>query len=536
MAEPETTEVDPKREAPAETGNVISKQEDDTSGPTMTQNEASEHVALPERPRSRSPAEAVQSRASDRRESPGRQARGGRGRRKPPPPYRGRGPPGRPSRPSPGPPPMPPPGPPPAGYRRPERLDSPPPHRRGRSPVDTSRRRSPTPPRPPPVPPSSSYGRSRYDSPPRRPLSPPSRRWSNVRSRSPPPRGYRSPPGSRWRRSPMRSPPPRRRSPPGPYRRPPSRSPPYKRPYSPRRSSPGRRSPPRTGTRTRTVSPQPVKHRLPSPSRSAARGRFAQPVRSNTNSRRGSPSARDQSPNGHRKRTRSPDKGDTVAKEEDDHVAKKRRTMDGEPPQEPRAGSPMRGVKRESDDHSMPYSRFDGASENRPPTEPKSFREMKERESGHGALAILRIKTEQRDVEMADGTAHGSPADASPTTWKTPKTPAPKQSISSGQGASASQTNQPPPTPTATVPKMPTWKKESITPDLDAEIERVRALRLSISAEHTNITTAVRRALYELELVDFDLKASEARLAVAEKQSELAAKGMPIYVEDNTSR
>lgn len=65
------------------------------------------------------------------------------------------------------------------------------------------------------------------------------------------------------------------------------------------------------------------------------------------------------------------------------------------------------------------------------------------------------------------------------------------------------------------------------------QIERVRLLRLNLAAEHNNITTAVRRALYELELVDFDLKGSEARLAVAQKQSELAAKGMPIYIEDN---
>jgi hypothetical protein len=68
---------------------------------------------------------------------------------------------------------------------------------------------------------------------------------------------------------------------------------------------------------------------------------------------------------------------------------------------------------------------------------------------------------------------------------------------------------------------------------LPLQIERVRLLRINLAAEHNTITTAVRRALYELELVDFDLKGSEARLALAQKQSELAARGMPIYIDDN---
>ncbi|KAG9055766.1 hypothetical protein FS842_001264 [Serendipita sp. 407] len=91
----------------------------------------------------------------------------------------------------------------------------------------------------------------------------------------------------------------------------------------------------------------------------------------------------------------------------------------------------------------------------------------------------------------------------------------------------------PPPTPIQmTIPMIANWRKDSITPELDAEIERMRQLRLNAIAEHHNIAFSVRRALYELELAEFDLRASEARLAVAEKQSELASKGILTFTDE----
>jgi hypothetical protein len=52
-------------------------------------------------------------------------------------------------------------------------------------------------------------------------------------------------------------------------------------------------------------------------------------------------------------------------------------------------------------------------------------------------------------------------------------------------------------------------------------------------AEHVNIATSVRRAFYELEMVDYELRVSEAKLAIAEKQTQLAARGELVYVEDH---
>jgi hypothetical protein len=65
------------------------------------------------------------------------------------------------------------------------------------------------------------------------------------------------------------------------------------------------------------------------------------------------------------------------------------------------------------------------------------------------------------------------------------------------------------------------------------QIERLRQLRLNLMTEHTQIASAMRRAMFELEVADFDLRAAENRLEVAEKQSELAARGMLVYVEDD---
>lgn len=52
-------------------------------------------------------------------------------------------------------------------------------------------------------------------------------------------------------------------------------------------------------------------------------------------------------------------------------------------------------------------------------------------------------------------------------------------------------------------------------------------------AEHINIATSVRKAFYELEMAKYDLRVSEAKLAVAEKQTQLAAKGELVYVEEH---
>ena len=125
MAESETGEIAPKI-GPPDSGSAVVKQEEE-------KNESTGRAGLPERPRSRSPSDSNHPRSDKRKDSHGRQQGGARGRRKPLPPYGGRGPSGRPNRPSPGPPPLPPPGPPPVGYRRPDRLESPPLHRRGRS-------------------------------------------------------------------------------------------------------------------------------------------------------------------------------------------------------------------------------------------------------------------------------------------------------------------------------------------------------------------------------------------------------------------
>ena len=252
-----------------------------------------------------------------------------------------------------------------------------------------------------------------------------------------------------------------------------SRSPPYKRrpsPFSPRRSSPSRRSPPRTGNRTRSVSPQPIKHRLPSPGRSSIRPHLPPSVRSGASSRRGSPSTtQEHISNGYRsprKRTRSPGQGDTSIKEEDDHMAKKRRTMDGGSGPGTSAGSPMQDVKTNAEKSPAPYH-SEAVSENQPPTEPRSFRNS----SQTTTPAVLRVKTELQDVEMSDGaTAVSSPTGATPATpaaWKVPKGPAMKAPGTSAPSAGASQQ---PPTPVMTVPKMPAWKKDSVTPDLDAEV------------------------------------------------------------------
>ena len=133
----------------------------------------------------------------------------------------------------------------------------------------------------------------------------------------------------------------------------------------------------------------------------------------------------------------------------------------------------MRGIKRESEERPVSFKRFDGGPEGRPPTEPKSFRD-----ANQSGSSSLRVKTEPQDIEMADGTANASSptkaTPATPTTWKVPKAPATRQDTSSGNAAStpgpSTQANQPPPTPIMTVPKMQSWKKDSVTPDLDAEV------------------------------------------------------------------
>lgn len=69
--------------------------------------------------------------------------------------------------------------------------------------------------------------------------------------------------------------------------------------------------------------------------------------------------------------------------------------------------------------------------------------------------------------------------------------------------------------------------------ELVKQIERIRQLRIQTMAEHVNIATSVRRAFYELEMVDYELRVSEAKLAIAEKQTQLAARGELVYVEDH---
>ncbi|KAG8826525.1 hypothetical protein FRC17_008198 [Serendipita sp. 399] len=494
-------------------------------------------------------------------------------RRKQSPP-RGRGKPKRGGAPgrarSPGPPPLPPSFPPPPGYRRPFERGTSPPYRRGRSPEPPRRR---TPPPPPPVPPSvprpASFVRPRYGSPPRRgspPSGPASTRRRNSRSRSPPPR-HRSPPplpGGR-RRSPFpsarrRSPPPRRysRSPP-PARRYSRSPPPHRRrggsPYSRGTSPSRRRSPIPSRSANRSPSPTGIRHRLPSPGRDRSRSLFASPTRSGQASGRASP-ARPRSPQ--RKRTRSPEKVEappTTGEEQDDsRFSKKRRTLDGSAMGQQEEEKPdvyMRGaqVKEEPKPVSL-HGPVDRKSM-LPPTEPRSIREGRLREAREAAL---RIKTEPRDIEMLDALPAGG---SSPVMTATPSTPAPgartatttwragsvKPPTHMKQNSSVAtpieNPNQmppqgpPPPTPIqVTIPIMTNWRKDSVTPDLDAEIERIRQLRLHAVAEHNNIAIAVRRAMYELELADFDLRASEARLAVAEKQSDLALRGMLRYEEE----
>jgi hypothetical protein len=121
----------------------------------------------------------------------------------------------------------------------------------------------------------------------------------------------------------------------------------------------------------------------------------------------------------------------------------------------------MRDVKMEPEERPIPH-RSDGG----PPTEPKSFRD-----SARLAPAVLHVKTEPQDVEMADGTAIiPSPASATPATpaaLKAPKAPAVKPSSTPGPSAGVPQQ---PPTPVVTIPKMPAWKKDSVTPELDAEV------------------------------------------------------------------
>ncbi|CAG7854139.1 SubName: Full=Uncharacterized protein {ECO:0000313/EMBL:CCA68944.1} [Serendipita indica DSM 11827] len=409
-----------------------------------------------------------------------------------------------------GPPPLPPAIPPPAGYRRPsDRKDSPPPFRRGRSP-EPPRRRSPLP--PPPLPPNiprpSAYGRSRYGSPPPR-RSPPPMRRRDSRSRSPPPRYNRSPPPGR-RRSPL--PPPRRRSPPGGYRR--SRSPLYRgrpSPYS-RGPSPLRR---RSPHRPRTRSPSPsIRHRLPSPKR-----RPLSPPRSGHGSRRVSPTRRPSPspPHSPRKRTRSLEKAD--ARDDDDRFAKKRRTLDEQMYEA--SDTRMQGVKQEEPIESAASSAARRPTMD-PPTAPRRDRETQDRLKATVDHEKLRVKTEQQDVEMADA---GS-------TVATPLTPAkrgqPTKHVSTPSTSQPAPTQPPPPPPIpiVSVPKMPTWKKESVTADLDAEVERVRQLRYASMAEHNAIDVELRRALFELDLAQLDLRGVEAKAAVAEKQTELAAKGM----------
>jgi uncharacterized membrane protein len=118
----------------------------------------------------------------------------------------------------------------------------------------------------------------------------------------------------------------------------------------------------------------------------------------------------------------------------------------------------MRGVKIEPEEQSIPHR-----SEGGPPTEPKSFRE-----SNSHVPAVLRVKTEVQDIEMADGTAAvASPvsaAPATPATWKVPKVPAAKTSSTPAPVA------QQPTAPVLTIPKMPVWKKDSVTAELDAEV------------------------------------------------------------------
>jgi hypothetical protein len=284
----------------------------------------------------------------------------------------------------------------------------------------------------------------------------------------------------RRRRSPIRSPPPlRRRSPLGGYRRS-SRSPPYRRRspgYSPRGPSPSRRrSPIRSGIHTRT--PSPPRHRLPSPSRSALRRPLVSPPRSGQGSRRVSPLGHRRSPIPMRKRTRSPEKGEAQAKEEDDHLSKKRRTLDG---QEMRDAD-MQDVKREPEEPVNPpqLERRTGVL---PPTEPRSVRELREANKAKEAATspALKIKTEVQDVEMVDVSAGvdspktaGLSAPTAPRSMLSKQVALSKQVTTAGAANPSSTTptsgNPPPTTPSVTIPTMRAWKKDTMTPDLDAEV------------------------------------------------------------------
>ncbi|KAG8829870.1 hypothetical protein FRC17_005874 [Serendipita sp. 399] len=369
---------------------------------------------------------------------------------------------------------------------------------------------------------------------------------TSAPSRAPGPddRRKRSPP--RGRGKPKRGGAPGRPRSPGPPPLPPSFPPPpgYRRPFERGNSPPYRRG----------RSPG-IRHRLPSPGRDRSRSLFASPTRSGQASGRASP-ARPRSPQ--RKRTRSPEKVEappvTGEDQDDGRFSKKRRTLDGNAMGQQEEEKPdvyMRGVQVKEEPKPVSLHGPVDRKSMLPPTEPRSIREGRLREAREAAL---RIKTEPKDIEMSDALPAGG---SSPVMTATPSTPAPgvrtatttwragsvKPPTHVKQNSSVAtpieNPNQmppqgpPPPTPIqVTIPVMTNWRKDSVTPDLDAEVERIRQLRLHAVAEHNNIAIAVRRAMYELELADFDLRASEARLAVAEKQSDLALKGMLRYEEE----
>jgi hypothetical protein len=180
-----------------------------------------------------------------------------------------------------------------------------------------------------------------------------------------------------------------------------------------------------------------------------------------------------------RKRTRSPEKGEAQAKEEGDHLSKKRRTLDGQEMRD----SDMQDVKREPEEpvnlSVHPERRAGGL----PPTEPRSARELREANKVKEATTspALKIKTEVQDVEMVDMSAGvDSPrtstlsAPTAPRSMLSKPAALSKQVTTVGAAIPNSTTptsgNPPPMTPSVTIPTMRAWKKDSVTPDLDAEV------------------------------------------------------------------
>jgi len=82
-----------------------------------------------------------------------------------------------------------------------------------------------------------------------------------------------------------------------------------------------------------------------------------------------------------------------------------------------------------------------------------------------------------------------------------------------------SETTPAPQTPAPSLPVIPSVKKTSLTPDLDAELARLQSHRHALQREHTlTLFPAVQRAGHDLALAKLDLKAAETKRKNAEEQ------------------